>query len=768
MMKKVLTVSILFLRLLPLSAGTPEIDSLLFEPMGSTTPADILRGKVSGVRVSAIDGGVNSAQNTTIRGINSIRSSSEPLWVVDGVVLNSSIIQNNNAFWQPGFSERSYTSMLNPLAFINPADIESIEVLKDLSATAIFGSRGANGVIVIKTKLQKEEGQSILWDSNFGANADASGLGFDPRFIQNHSVSFSGSNNRNAYRVSGMLRSAAGIVPGDDGLQGSLSVNFDSKASKSVWFGLNSILGAGRMDSRPGVNWYGSSVDPVSPDYDDEAHDFRAINDAYLQINILPTLSWKTELGIDYENNTRYIWYGKGTEFGAAVNGAAGLISSSMFQYGVTTKLDYNVFISKDHHISAEAGAEFFGNSDKFNTMNGVDFFNQQLRARGISYAAGKPSIYKFSRTLNHSGIFGKVAYDYKGTAGFNASLRADSTPRYRDGEFTFFPAVEGYFNLAELFSERNTVSSLSIKAGAGKSGRETFAPCELFSLYSPGLTMNIQEGTETLYEGLVSLSSSEFHIGADAGFLGGRIRLAAKFYQKQTSDRFSRYVFGENNTETIRWSKSSRKFLGADESSIRNRGIELDFNATPIRKKDFVWKIDANIAFQSNQITAIAEADRFGGSVGLGIKPNYNELGRSVSAIIGLDGNGETAILGIPSPKIFGGFSTSLDWSRWSAEICFDGAGGHSLYNLNALQVEKADFLRLNRAALSYGLPVGKKWIESIRFSLCVTNALVLTSYSGCNPDVDCFSKSAFNRGIDYGSFPLYRSFLLGVSVKF
>lgn len=778
-MKRILVISALLLTLTPLMAEEAVTDSLCFEAMGSVSPSSFLRGKVAGVRVSASEGGVNSAVNTIIRGLNSVRASSEPLWVVDGVVLNSSINQNQEAFWQPEFGHKSYTSVLNPLAFINPNDIESIEVLKDASATSMYGSRGANGVIIVHTKLPRTEGREILWNSNLATAFDASGAGLKPTVSHNHNVSFAGCNNRNSYRVSGMFRSLSGIVEGDRATQGGLSVNFDSRANKKIWFGLRSTVGAGKMDSQSGTCWYGGqsatttlrntgTIGGFATDYDDEANDYRAIADAYLQLNILPYLHWKTDLGVDYNNNTRYIWYGKGTNFGAESNGAAALISSSMFQFGMTSRLDYEVFVAKDHHIRLGAGVELYGNLDKFNTMNGVDFFNHQLRAKGISFAAGKPTIHKFSRELFHKALFGSFSYDYKGILGLNAGLRGDNTSRYYDGKFLLYPSVEVRFNAGKLLPERSAISSLGLNAGYGKSGRETFAPYELFNMYSPNLFMTIQEGTETLYEGLVSLLSSEWHVGVNVGAFSDRLRLEAVFYQKLTNDKFSRYVFGENNTDTIRWSKGGRVFLDSDESSIRNRGLEFELTAIPIRKRGFEWKIAANVAFQSNQITSIAEADRFGGDLGTGIVSNYNELGRSVSSIIGLASDGEMAILGNPSPRVFGGFETSVTWNRFAAELCFDGAAGHSIFNMNRMQVEKADFFRMGRASLSYNIPFKKKHLDSIAFRLSALNPLLLTSYSGYNPDVDCFSKSAFTRGIDYGRFPSYRSFIFGASIRF
>ena len=746
------------------AADKVTADSLHFAAMTSPSPSLLLRGKVSGVRVSGTQNGVNSLLNTAVRGANSVRTLSEPLWVVDGVILNSSIYRNQEAFWQDCYAGADYTSALDHLSFLNPYDIESIEVLKDLSACALYGARGANGVIIIKTKEAGAEGRSIEWDSNLGA-----GFGSGAAFEQNHNVSFSGRNGRNSYRVDANLRSRSGTVSGDNALSGGLNVNFDCRANKTVWFGLKSLLNVGRSNSQAGTAWY-----PYAPgrldDYDDESHDFRTVDNAYLQINFLPSLHWRTDMGFDYQNDTRYVWYGNGTVFGAENNGAAAILSSSMFQYNVSSKLEYDTYFATHHHFSAAAGVEISGSEDNMNTMNGVNFSSHELRARSLSYSGGATDLYKFSRNLTHLGILGTLSYDYKGIAGVNASLRADNTSRYDDSSFALYPAVDGYFK-KDWFS---------LNAGYGKSGREYYSPYELFTMYSPYFSLPIQEGTESLYDGLIRLESAEWHAGFGLNFLGGGLTLDVKYYQKNTCDTFSRYCFGQNNSETIRWSKGSRTFLSADSSSIRSRGIEADLQAVIFSRKNFGWTLDACVAFQSNQITSIAEADRFGCSVGGGITPCYNELGHSVACIVGFDADGNAAILGNPSPAVLGGLNTTFRIWDFTLDVALDGAAGQSVLNMNRMiadraqavsaeYVEKADFLRLGRVSAAYSIPLKKtSVIRSLKVKLSADNLVTLSSYSGYNPDVDSFGKSAFARGIDYGSFPVLRTVMAGISMKF
>lgn len=115
-----------------------------------STVDNLLRGRVAGVQVQQSAGDPGGAVSVKIRGINSLRGDNEPLYVVDGVIINNVTNDSPNPFSSK--SSNSGQTRQNGLSGINPLDIESIEILKDASATAIYGSRGANGVVIITTK----------------------------------------------------------------------------------------------------------------------------------------------------------------------------------------------------------------------------------------------------------------------------------------------------------------------------------------------------------------------------------------------------------------------------------------------------------------------------------------------------------------------------------------------------------------------------------------------------------------------------------------
>ena len=112
-----------------------------------TNPDQLLIGKVAGLQIINSSGQPGAATIVKIRGSNTIRSGNTPLYVIDGVPLDGRSAR-------PGFNASGVgqTPDVNPLIFINPADIASIDILKDASASAIYGSRGANGVILVTTR----------------------------------------------------------------------------------------------------------------------------------------------------------------------------------------------------------------------------------------------------------------------------------------------------------------------------------------------------------------------------------------------------------------------------------------------------------------------------------------------------------------------------------------------------------------------------------------------------------------------------------------
>jgi iron complex outermembrane receptor protein len=219
------------------SVGEKDFNQGIF-----AAPDQLIQGKAAGVQVLANSGQPGSAATVRIRGNSSIRGGNDPLWVVDGVQLTgNSTKPGTNA------GDLGATPASNPLNYLNPNDIESIQVLKDASATAIYGSRGANGVIIITTKKGKSGTPSIdfntsvgassilkkyevldgneyrealrqygLTGGDYGSNSDAFDEILRTGIVQNHGVSISGGSAGGSYRVGLNYFNQQGIIREND------------------------------------------------------------------------------------------------------------------------------------------------------------------------------------------------------------------------------------------------------------------------------------------------------------------------------------------------------------------------------------------------------------------------------------------------------------------------------------------------------------------------------------------------------------------------
>lgn len=155
-----------------------------------SSPEQLIQGKTAGVQISVSSGEPGAGANIRIRGSNSIRSNNNPLFVVDGIPLsNESTVPATGGIIDGGSSAR------NPLSFINPNDIESISILKDASATAIYGSRGANGVVIVTTKSGKSgKGGQFTFSTNVSLSKAAQEFDlFDAEAYRNNIQEVTGS-----------------------------------------------------------------------------------------------------------------------------------------------------------------------------------------------------------------------------------------------------------------------------------------------------------------------------------------------------------------------------------------------------------------------------------------------------------------------------------------------------------------------------------------------------------------------------------------------
>ena len=179
-----------------------------------TALQDYLRGSQAGVLLSGFNSDMNAPLGVNIRSYNSVRTSSQPLWVVDGMPIAPMLSSDR--------------SLSDNLAFLNPYEIESVQVLKDLSLTSAYGALGANGVILVNTvRLRDEDGFTIKWNSGLSATLpEGSSPAYRTGLSHEHSVAFSYSKGRSLLNVSALFRDRSGAVKRSSATGGNFAVTY--------------------------------------------------------------------------------------------------------------------------------------------------------------------------------------------------------------------------------------------------------------------------------------------------------------------------------------------------------------------------------------------------------------------------------------------------------------------------------------------------------------------------------------------------------------
>ncbi len=295
-----------------LTGSVSSITSDNFKLGTDLTPQQLMQGAFSGVNISQNSGKPGGSNTIRVRGGTSITASNDPLYVIDGVPISTSagVNQSNIGSSTTDFFDQE---PINPLSNINPNDIESINILKDASATAIYGSRGANGVIMITTKKGKAGMRQLDYSFNLGIsnvakkldvltgdeyrntvselgltlddkgeNTDWQDVIFRTAISQNHYVSFMSGSENTSYRASAGYSNQNGIMEGSGMKSANARVNINHKAlNDKLKLNMNISYGETNSDQAPVSNTVGSEMgssmlyeayvfNPTYPIYDED------------------------------------------------------------------------------------------------------------------------------------------------------------------------------------------------------------------------------------------------------------------------------------------------------------------------------------------------------------------------------------------------------------------------------------------------------------------------------------------------------------------
>lgn len=476
----------------------------------------LLQGKVAGVNVSNVSGEPGASQNIIIRGVGSLRSGTTPLYVIDGFVIDNSNTGVAN----------------NPMNFINPDDIASIDVLKDASAAAIYGARGANGVIVITTKKGKKGRTQMNLSSNLtvsnlankmkvfsadefrrqvtaaGGKLDDMGGSTDwqdelTRTAISENVNFSAAGateNSNYYAALG-YEDQEGILYNSNLKRYSGRVNVSQKAFDgrvNIDFNLN---GTRTENNRPNATSVVSEMltwNPTYPAYTngspttvfnnggfnplirreiykDLTKNNRILANVSPSVEIIKGLTYKLNLGVDYSTAERVI-----QNIPNAIPLEIGTLNLSTYSNNntlVENTLTYK-FKVRNHDFNVLAGHSY---QKLLLTSRG--WYYQNFPINGIEPQYQIPAAGATNQTTsiiaNKNELqswFGRLNYDFQDKYLLTATVRADGSSKFgRNNRYGIFPSVAAGWNITkESFMESvSTINNLKLRASWGKTGNQ-------------------------------------------------------------------------------------------------------------------------------------------------------------------------------------------------------------------------------------------------------------------------------------------------------
>ncbi|MGO4770446.1 SusC/RagA family TonB-linked outer membrane protein [Flavobacterium sp. W22_SRS_FK3] len=477
----------------------------------------LIQGKVAGVNVTAASGEPGASQDIIIRGVGSLRSGTTPLYVVDGFALDNT---NNGV-------------ASNPLNFINPQDIESIDVLKDASASAIYGSRAANGVIVITTKkgsngrsqinLNMTTGFSTLANKvdvfgadefrkqitaingkliDGGASTDWQDELTRTGVSQNVNLSMSGGTDKSTYAASLGIDNQEGIFENSDLKRYSGRLNLNQKALNdkfNVAFNMTAtklensrpdargIVGnmltmnptdAISIDGEPNTNLSNNILNPLISQriYSDETNNNRILANIAPSYQFIKGLTYKFNLGVDYSMSERDVQVMPYTSATNQTESTLNNISTTNNNILYENTLTYN-FSTKAHNFTILAGQSYQKiqvNQKNYNFKgfpdNGIEPKNQ------IETAVLSTGHYSSAVENELQSFFGRLNYGYDNKYLLTATMRADGSSKFgKNNRYGYFPSVALGWNITkeDFLKDSEVVNNLKLRASWGQTGSQ-------------------------------------------------------------------------------------------------------------------------------------------------------------------------------------------------------------------------------------------------------------------------------------------------------
>jgi TonB-linked SusC/RagA family outer membrane protein len=730
------------------------VDSKAFESRPNSQFGNLLQGKTSGVQIVSPSGKPSAGFSMRIRGTSSISGSSEPLYVVDGV---------------PSSDTRT----------INPADIESITILKDASSAAIYGAQGANGVVLITTKkgktgaprfefnsyvgyssawrkldvlnsdqyreLMTELGQSTNWDQ-YTANTNWQDEVLGRGTSQNYQLSASGKSDNTSYYISGGFMKQEGIVRTSEMDRVNLKVNLEQKVNNWLTIGTNLnymryhdvdvpdnqavnqggvILGMlstpqnigiynpnGTFTRNPFQDWENpvSATDGADRDY----YKQRILGNVYAEVNVLPSLKFRSNVGVDYANGIYdYFLDPLRTSFGRAKKGIAQNKTDGSDFVIFDNTLSYQKRFNEQHNFSAMLGS----------VIQSTRWTNTSIETNGFS-GSSIPTTNAGSTIITanndrsekaNASFLGRVTYDYQDKYLLTANFRADGSSAFgQNNRWGYFPSFSLGWRLSEE-SFLKTVSfldDLKLRLGWGIVGNDqtsssrypwvglvkTGSNYPIGGVIQPGSNPNSIENRDLKWE-----ETNQTNIGIDVAVLNSRITFTAEAYIKNTYDLLLSLPLPKSTGFDVGLQNAAR---------LKNKGLEFMVNTRNL-VGDLTWETDFNISFNRNEVEDLVgqqiakgsvagrgdasftvEGEPLGlfyGYVAAGVDPatgNMSYLNKNGERTFS-PGAGDRTFIGNPNPDFYYGMTNTFGYRNFNLSIFLQGTQGNDILNATRMDTE-------------------------------------------------------------------------------
>jgi TonB-linked SusC/RagA family outer membrane protein len=635
-----------------ITGSVVSLDHSRLENMPNTNFAQALEGALPGVSVTTAGGGAEGENvNILIRGQKSIKATTGPLVILDGIPYNGS------------FSD------------INPTDIASTEILKDASAAAIYGSRGSNGVILITTK-RGSNGKPVISYDGFAAEEKIANLPsvltpqqfyqfkvtregqasvttseqavYDSKKFPNwlnlatqngskeqHGLSIRGGNTTTKYFASVNYLDTKGVAVNDHFKRLSTRINLEANLTKWLTYGTNTSLG---YDNRSGLpaTFSGDNgayfFNPLTTAYDsagnptiypwpqdthfanplaptlainsDNAYQVFTANYLLVKFPFIPGLSYRLNTGFEYNQRRTSTYYGRNTADGLANNGDLSQKNSNINNTTIENIVTYDRTFGK-HAINFTGLYSYEKDLTNVDSLDAQQFPSDALTAYQPNVAlALQPGSAYAKRTLI-SQMY-RLNYSFDGRYLLTVTGRRDGSSVFgANNKYAFFPSVALGWNITnENFMEHNTLfSNLKLRLSYGSNGNQAISPYQTLaalttrnyidgSLTAPGYIPSTLDNPDLHWE-----TTNTANVGIDFGLLKNRIQGTLDVYDAKTHD-----LLLDRQLSPVQGISTITQNIGKTE----NRGIELSIGAVAIDQKDFTWSLSGNISMNRNKIVEL------------------------------------------------------------------------------------------------------------------------------------------------------------------